>query len=164
MAYGNVRYRASTALEAFVLNQAPRHHSDSNAPSTFTELIDWRAWASDTDSMPVYDGGSELTIYSHDRYNYAFRAWHDKIHLDLNLGFGKLDEMAVCAEHVRQMRAHQVMFNLTDEDIRALQYDVAGQVLYYYNRKEYVHDQARFVQVCFDNRSMFKVIRSGVKY
>lgn len=158
------RYKASPTLEAFVLNQAPRHHPACDAPNSWTALKAWGYDAKPGDSMPVYDGGSDKTIYTHARYNYAFRAWHDKIHLDSGLGFNKLAEVMVSNIHVRQARRAMIMFNLTEEDFKALRYDVAGQVLYYYRYNEYVNDQAAFVQACFDNGGLFNVINSGVKY
>ena len=158
------RYMASAQLESFILNQAPPHHPTSNAPSSYEELRAWHDRTHGVQSMPVFDGGCDNTIYSHARYNYAFRAWHDQIHIDLGLTFSKLDEIRTCNEHIRQMTAHRAMFNLTTEDVRAIRYDVAGQIMYYYTHKKYVKDQARFVQACFDARSMFHVIQSGVEY
>jgi hypothetical protein len=113
--------------------------------------------------MPVYDGGSDKTIYSHARYNYAFRAWHDKVHLELDAGFGKLDEIRVCNEQVRQARARFVMLALSEEDIRAVIADVAGQVLYYYKHGEFVKDQALFVGACLED-GIFTTLDSGVRY
>lgn len=159
-----LRYKARPQLESFILNQAPAHFPTKEAPNNWDELK--RQWArcGPRDRVPVYDGGCDRTIYSHPRYNYAFRAWHDKIHIDLDLSFSKMDELRVCNEHLRQMRDHMAMFNLNDEDSAAIQYDVAGQVLYYYKYKSYVYDQAAFVQACFNEGSLFEVLRSGELY
>ena len=156
-------YRASVALEALVLNMAPRHHTDEYAPSSFKALKAWDSHADPTDSMPVYAGGCDNTIYSHPRYNYAFRAWHDRVHLDLDLGFGKLDEIRVCNEQVRQARARSVMLGLNEDDIRALTADIAGQVLYYYKYNEFVNDQALFVGACLEH-GIFTTLESGEGY
>ena len=156
-------YKASAALESLVLNMAPLHHPTKHAPDSFTELKGWASASRPGDSMPVYNGGCDNTIYSHPRYNYAFRAWHDQIHLDLDLGFGKLAEIKVCNEHVRQARARSVMVGLNDEDIRAIYCDVAGQVLYYYKYKEFINDQALFVGACMEN-GIFSTLDSGVRY
>ena len=156
-------YRASRALEALVLNMAPLHHPSEYAPASFTALKYWDKHAEPSDSMPVYDGGCNNTIYSHPRYNYAFRAWHDRVHLDINAGFGKLDEIKVCNEQVRQARRRQTMLGLTDDDIRALIADVAGQVLYYYKYNEFVDDQSMFVADCMDD-GIFTTLDKGARY
>ena len=156
-------YRASAALESFVLNQAPKHHPDPYAPGSWKSLRAWSRHATPNDSLPVYQGGCDRTIYSNPRYNYAFRAWHDKIHLDLGLSFSKLDEIKVCNEHVRQIREHAIMFNLNEDDVRAMHCDVAGQVLYYYKYNEFVNDQALFVGACMEN-GIFSTLDSGVRY
>lgn len=156
-------YKASRALEALVINMAPRHHPSRCAPDSWSLLKAWKKQSVPGESMPVYDGGSDKTIYSHARYNYAFRAWHDKVHLELDAGFGKLDEIRVCNEQVRQARARFVMLALSEEDIRAVIADVAGQVLYYYKHGEFVKDQALFVGACLED-GIFTTLDSGVRY
>lgn len=156
-------YKASSNLESFVLNQAPRHHPACDAPDSYAGLVAWNDAAKVGDSMPVYDGGSHNTIYSHARYNYAFRAWHDRIHINLGLKFTLVDEIKVSNEHARQMASHRVMFGLSTEDSKAMRADVAGQVMYYYKYGEYVRDQALFVGACMES-TIFLTLASGVRY
>jgi hypothetical protein len=156
-------YKASAALEALVLNMAPRHHPAPDAPDTWRKLLQWKDTSTPSSSMPVYSGGSYDTIYSHTRYNYAFRAWHDSIHLNIFAGFTRLDEIRVSNEHVRQAKERAVMFGLVDDDFRALRADVAGQVLYYYKYHSYVNNQAEFVGACMAN-GIFNTLTSEVRY
>jgi hypothetical protein len=156
-------YKASKALEALVMNMAPRHRPTRCAPDSFTKLKAWEAQSVPGEAMPVYDRGCDKTIYSHPRYNYAFRAWHDRVHLDLDAGFGKMDEIRVCNEQVRQARERFVMLGLNEDDIRALTADVAGQVLYYYKYGEFVDDQSMFVADCMDD-GIFTTLDRGVRY
>jgi hypothetical protein len=156
-------YKASAALEALILNMAPRHRPSRCAPDSFTKLKAWEAQSVPGEAMPVYDKGCDRTIYSHPRYNYAFRAWHDRVHLDINAGFGKLDEIKVCNEQIRQARQRSVMLGISEEDIRAITADVAGQVLYYYKYGDFVNDQALFVGACLED-GIFTTLDSEVRY
>ena len=157
------RYKASPALEGFILDRAPRHHASPDAPNDFEALVAWFYASKVGDSMPVHDGANDKTIYSHQRYNLAMRAWHDRVHIDENLGFSKLDELKVCSEQIRIAMQHKVMYRLTEEDFSAIRCDIAGQVLYYYKHKEYVNDQALFVGACME-RGIFETLRKGGKF
>jgi hypothetical protein len=164
------RYAASPQLENFILNQAPLHHPSVDAPNGYGELMQWYQDNRGYDhpnytmpSIPVFSGGSEATIYSSNRYNFAARAWHDSIHINKRLDFSMADEIKVMNEQVRQMKQRAVQFQLSNDDYQAIKYDVGGQVLYYYKHKEYVKDQAAFVQACFDE-GMIQTVAQGVRY
>jgi hypothetical protein len=85
----------SVALNQKLLDLAPRFSVSENAPNTFAEL------KGRTSPLVVYSGASDCTIYGDPRINYAFRAWHDSIHLRLNAGFTVAEEIRVAEESAR---------------------------------------------------------------
>ena len=91
---------ASPELCAFVRKQAPPHYATADAPSTWTALRNWYAVARAFPpvNFPVFDGGCDSTIYPDAETNYAFRAWHDSIHLANGYSFNREDEIKVGLE------------------------------------------------------------------
>ncbi len=142
-----MRARASAALCEFVRRQAPPHYASSDAPSTWLALQLWHnstasaRRAGETPPIPVYDGGSDNTIYPDAETNYAFRAWHDSIHLANYLGFDYASEVRVGLIHMQQAR--RAGLSQTDQDM--LIADTIGQITYYQAHKVYVNLQDQFV-------------------
>jgi hypothetical protein len=137
------RYLASRALESFILASAPEHHATPDAPSTLPELI---AAAKRSGSLPVWDGGSDATMYSRPEVNHAFRAWHDALHIAHGAAFDVSGELALSREHVRQARAA----GLSAEDVRALWLDLWGQAVYAERHAgAFPEDQSAFIAACF---------------
>ena len=139
---------ASPELCAFVRKQAPPHYATPNAPDSWSRLriaalaAEWRSDCTGADvRMPVFDGGCDDTIYPDAATNYAFRAWHDSIHLANGYSFSRADEIKVGLIHMQQARAA----GLSKRDQDVLVADTIGQIEYYYKRGRYVKDQARFV-------------------
>jgi len=87
-------YQASKDLENFVKKSAPPHHVDPNGPTNFEELMARKG----EKSMPVNPQEAEGSIYKDVPTNIAFRAWHDKLHQDLNAGFDHEGEMKVAQQ------------------------------------------------------------------
>lgn len=146
------RYQASRELETFILASAPRHHACPDAPSTFTAL----QAASVSDSLPVYDGGCDGTIYSAPAINHAFRAWHDSMHLNLSAQFNATGELDLTLAQCQQVADA----GLSREDCAALFFDVWGQFRYsQYHAGEFPVDQSAFVNACFD-RGMDAAVRA----
>jgi len=136
-------YRASAALEAFILANAPTHHACPDAPSTFEAL---KAVYRPGESLPVFDGGCDHTIYSAPAVNHAFRAWHDKTHVENGYGFDDSGEASVAVVHHLQA----IAAGLSREDVRALWFDTRGQSLYAAEHGgEFPTDQSAFVAACF---------------
>jgi hypothetical protein len=132
------RYKASATLESFIRQSAGSFYTSPDAPQTWDSL---RAYQP-TDALPIWDGGCAQTIYSSPVINYAFRAWHDRIHIALGAPFNRAGERAVAREHLRQ--ANRV--RLPIGDLRALWADVWGQFLYSENHAgEFPTDQSAFV-------------------
>lgn len=140
-------YKASPSLEAFILASAPAHYATPDAPSTFEAL---RAAADACEAsgspLPVWDGGCDRTIYSRPEVNHAFRAWHDKLHLQHGAAFDATGEMALACAHVEAARRA----GLSERDCFALFADVWGQFVYaFHHGGDFPNDQAAFVAACF---------------
>lgn len=157
---------ASPELCAFVRKQAPPHYATSDAPSSWCELQAWNQhWLDSARAygthfvLPVFDGGSDNTIYPDVATNHAFRAWHDSIHLANDYSFSREHEIKVGLIHMQQARAAGLP--KSDQDI--LIADTIGQVEYYYNRGDYVKNQAAFVAAVLEF-GLKTVIDSGDIY
>lgn len=130
--------QASYTLERTILKNAPRHHATPDAPNTWKDLRAWwEAKGRHGESMPVFDGGCDQTIYSQPYINHAFRAWHDKIHLENNLNFSQTGEAQTAFIHMAACD--------NETDALTIFADVYGQVLYYQKTGQFVENQAEFV-------------------
>lgn len=156
---------ASPELCAFVLKQAPAHFPASDAPNSWPALQRWHAvaskqgWPRERIALPVYDGGAELTIYPDNATNYAFRAWHDSLHLLNGYSFSREHEIKVGLIHMQQARAA----GLSKRDQDMLIADTIGQNEYYVKYGAYVDNQAAFVGAVLDS-SLLTVLDSGTRY
>ena len=148
-------HTAIEVLEHVIKAKAPDHYPDKFAPNSWDELKPWLDVLEKGNPIPVYNGGSDHTIYSSDEVNYAFRAWHDAIHLVYGLSFSKEDELAVATIHYQQVldycREHGIGVHLARQAANLIFADVAGQVEYFYTHREFVNDQAAFVYDYIDN-------------
>ena len=91
--YANEVNMLSYELNSKILKLAQRHTVKDIAPDSFASLK-----GASTSGLVVYSGGSDNTIYGDPRVNWAFRAWHDKLHLDLNAPFTLQGETLVGLE------------------------------------------------------------------
>lgn len=147
-------YQASAALEKFILDACPLHYATPEAPETYLELCEYYPALVSGDPIPVQSEGCEFSIYSQESINQAWRAYHDGIHLLHQLNFSLDDEVETCEVQVRHMQEYANEYGFTDEDYAAVRADVIGQAMYYDKYKEFVRDQAAFVQSCLDNGVM----------
>jgi hypothetical protein len=108
-----------------------------NAPETFKDLKEQTHGF----VIPVADYGCDQTIYDSAHTNILFRFWHDKLHLEHNLGFNTQDENRVADLHLQAGRE----YGLSDLALRVLEADTRGQVAYYAKHKKFVVNQAAFV-------------------
>ena len=157
---------ASPELCAFVRKQAPPHYATPDAPRNWVELYAWnQRWLDSARAygtcfvLPVWDGGSENTIYPDAETNYAFRAWHDSIHLANGYSFSREDEIKIGLIHMQQAR--RAGLSKLDQDV--LIADTIGQIEYYYERGQFVQDQARFVTDVLA-RGLLAVLKSNEEY
>lgn len=95
--------------------------------------------------FPVYDGGSENTIYDSPAANHAFRFWHDYLHYAHNLTIKAADELKAAELHREGVAA---VFGADSLEARIMFADVAGQVLYYANTGKFVDNQRGFIFQC----------------
>lgn len=138
-----MHYQASLRLRAFIRARAPARVTTPDAPPTYSALRAFRdahPWA----ALPVFNGGSETSIYGDAATNAAFRAWHDNTHLALWADFGPMGERRVAEAHQRAA----ISAGLSRTDVSALWADTWGQYAYFRKHHEYVTDQARFVAAC----------------
>lgn len=103
------------------------------APNTWTELK-----ASGLNDFHVFSGASDDTIYGIPEVNWAFRHWHDRIHLEHGLSFSLEDELIVAELHIQELH--------DDAHKRIVYADVAEQVKHFYATGEYVKHQRKFVE------------------
>ena len=140
--------KVSRECEAAIRQLAPKYIAVPDAPNSAVELQAWMlSHQYLRDALPVYDGNCENTIFSSPEINHAFRAWHDAVHLEHNLGFGFKDELKVARLHIAELR----LLGITGLDADLVFNDVAGQIIFFYWKKEYVKDQQKFHQHLFIN-------------
>ena len=131
-------YRASPQLEGFILRSAPAFYLTHRPDLPFSAVRD--AWLASR-TVPVWDGGSNETIFSTPDANHAMRALHDLCHISLNVGFAYDDEMRVSDMLCSWARAAR----LSNEDVLALEADNAGQSAYHKLTGDFPANQALFV-------------------
>ena len=105
-------YQAPKELQDFIRKSAPAHRIDPNGPSNWEELQARRH----EPVMPINPQGGEGSIYKDVPTNMAFRAWHDKTHLDVGGGFDHDGELATAKEQLRQAQKA----GLSEESQKAL--------------------------------------------
>lgn len=101
--------------------------TSENAPNTFEDLV---KQFHETGRLTVYSGASDKTIFGSPEANYAFRAWHDALHLRLMAPFTPEGE-----HRVMLAQAHDVMRRYgnspeTRAMVRLLHAEIDGQVKY----------------------------------
>ena len=134
---GSNEYQAPKELEDFIKKSAPAHRVDPNGPSNWEELQARR----NEKVMPINPQGGEGSIYKDVPTNMAFRAWHDKTHLDVNGGFDHDGELATAKEQLRQAKAA----GLSDEAQRALWADTWETFKHHEDNGEFPKSPRQFV-------------------
>ncbi len=119
-------------------------HGTPAAPNSYKALKQFSHCLTSGESLPVFNGACDQTIYEKPNDNVTFRAWHDAIHLENNLSFKPLDEIQVGLIHCQQLRAIGAPVHV----INAVYFDVIGQIEYYSKHGHFVVDQKAFVQDC----------------
>ena len=165
-------------LDALARKLAPPHHPTPDVPDHPAEAwVFLQEWMSEDTgymvrSLPVWDGGCDLTIYSTPEGNHAFRAWHDSLHIAMGMNLSRAGERAVALAHVRLARMH----GCSELACAALWADTWGQFLYGEAHKgAFVEDQRVFVIACLQGRpagtdyrrigsAIEEVIASGERY
>jgi hypothetical protein len=99
----------------------------------------------ETGKIHIWTGASEGTIFGSEKINHYFRAWHDYIHLNYNLGYSITEESIVCNIQ-RDMIPNEWHFE--KELINA---EIIGQAHYFYMNKDFVKNQRLFTSIYLDN-------------
>lgn len=136
--------KASAQLERYITDVAPEHYVHKNAPSTFAGLMERRADFMHGEPLPVSGDGCEHTVYSSPEVNYAFRAWHDGIHIVHGYDFSLAGEQATLAVHHTMMGYRAAEYGLVESDFALMTVEVLGQRMYYERHREYVSNQEAF--------------------
>ena len=84
---------------------------------------------------------AEGSIYGNVKDNIAFRAWHDKLHQDLDAGFDHEGELRVAQEHLRQAQAA----GLSEEAQRALWADTWESFKHHEQTGNFPEEPRKFV-------------------
>jgi hypothetical protein len=138
-------YQAPKELEDFIKKSAPAHRVDENGPANWEDLKARR----NEKVMPINPQGSEGSIYSNTPTNIAFRAWHDKTHLDVNGGFDHDGEYRTAVEQLRQAKAA----GLSEEAQRALWADTWETFKHHEDNGDFPKDPRQFVAQRMRDRS-----------
>lgn len=132
-------------LNGSILNQAKTiSYSVSDiAPATFEALQ-----AQGSKHLIIWSGASDQTIFNDPAVNYAFRAIHDKLHLDTGLSFSPQDEIKLGS-----LQSRQYACPFLSEIVRI---EVAEQAAYYLKNGIFVSDQIDFMKQNLKNNNLFK--------
>lgn len=87
--------------------------------------------------------GSDTAIYGLVA-NTAFRFWHDCVHCMLKRDFSFMGEQATINHQILELQN----YGISEGAMNIFIADTLGQVLYYYEHKEFVKDQKRFITAC----------------
>jgi len=119
------------SLNNAILRLAPRFIVSDNAPDTLESLT-----RQNSSSLVVWAGASDSTIFGDKSVNWAFRAWHDYLHLKLNAEFNEKGETIVAIEQARQLR--------NDAQGRIITIEVIEQLNYFNKHGHFPVDQLKF--------------------
>jgi hypothetical protein len=121
----------STELNHKLLKLAPKFTPAIIAPDTFESLA-----RASVGGLVVYSGASDSTIYGDAKVNWAFRAWHDSLHLKLGADFTLIGELRVGLEQAR------ILGGSYGDIVMA---EVKGQIDYYNLHGSFPLNQIEFV-------------------
>lgn len=115
----------------------------ADAPSTLEGL---KAHYNKIGRILVDSGNSDCTIFADAEVNYAFRAWHDSIHLMYGFPFTLEGEQDVCRIQQAQIK---VVYGRTPDAFRFCQLiecEVVGQAVHFEMTGSYLDDQRAFAR------------------
>ncbi|NRA78764.1 MAG: hypothetical protein HRU18_11190 [Pseudoalteromonas sp.] len=92
----------------------------------------------ETKKIHVWTGESDNTIFGSAEVNHKFRAWHDYIHINHNLGYSITEESIVCDIQRDMLPADWAFEN------RLLECEIKGQAYYFYKQNKFINNQRLF--------------------
>lgn len=114
-----------------IIQLAPKYEVSAFAPDTFETLN------RNVGKLVVWCGGSDNTIYGDARVNWAFRAWHDSLHLKMQAGFDLEGETRVAYEQARIIGGKYAEILLAE---------IIGQAEYFKKFGQFPENQVQFIK------------------
>jgi hypothetical protein len=112
------------------------------ASENYHEIVnEWNTVINNGGVIQVFSGASENTIFTHKHGNYAFRFWHDFLHVKHNLSFEHECEVLIGYMHVSEIEKEFGIDSLESKLIRA---DTIGQTDYYRKYRKFPDNQLEF--------------------
>lgn len=111
------------------------------APNSFEELA---AHYKKTKRILVWSGASDNTIFGDEEVNWAFRAWHDWVHLTQNFPFTTAGEAAACHFQIAQLKKVYGDSQETERWAAIIIAEVKEQTEYFEHTGNFVDDQRAF--------------------
>lgn len=145
--------KARANLSMFILKKADQvqrnvgfgYRDVPDAPNNYADLLTaWRKSKQTGLALPVWDGGSDKTVYDNPGVNFAFRFWHDSLHCMHGLTFKTSDEITIGIMQTADVSAY---FGADSIESKIMYADTVLQSQYYQRHKEFVNDQYAFVEM-----------------
>ena len=113
----------------------------TDAPQTYEALRDYY---NETGKIKVWNGASECTIFGYPVVNWAFRAWHDWVHVMNSLEFTVDDEHSVM--RFQQLQIIELLGNTAQAQrfCMYLEAEIDGQAEYFQKHGHFPEDQRAF--------------------
>lgn len=144
--------KARNSLTIFMIHEAEKlrrnlgfgYVESADAPNDYEGLrAAWDVSMRTKAALPVYNGGSERTIYTMSEGNYAFRFVHDAAHVMLQANFSPAGEARVFQYLGNKVKK---AFGADSMEYKLYAADTIGQVAYYAVHRDYVGDQLAFAR------------------
>lgn len=141
-----IRVLETVVMPNIIEHYGIQYQTAKDAPNTYKALRNSR---DNLGYFLVYSGDSDNTIYTHERFNHMFRAWHDYIHYEYGFNFKPENEVRTALVQCDQARTMMETLRIDSEVIghviQILKADIIGQVHYYTKTGQYVSNQYHFV-------------------
>lgn len=138
------RVKLLPETEKWLLDIAPRHFASADSPTTYEGV---KSQSESYGIYHVFSGGSTDTIFSERGYQYAYRAWHDSIHMAHGLDFSKESELLVA----RLQESIALKCGINPRDAKILRLDLEAHIYYYYAKGEHPVKQIELISDCLSN-------------
>lgn len=123
-----------------ILKLAPNHIASLESPTTY-EAVKQQA---ESGVYHVFSGGSTDTIFSSRKVQYAYRAWHDSIHIENEIDFSMESELQVA-----KLQEEIALSNgVNPRDAMLLRYDLECHIKYYYAKGQHPDLQLDLIRDC----------------
>jgi hypothetical protein len=126
--------------EQILLSLAPKHFASEDSPNTYDAVRE----QAQTGTYHVFSGGSLDTIFSGRKAQYAYRAWHDSIHMANEIDFEMDSELKVA----RLQEEYALKAGVNPQDAKMLRYDLECHIRYYYAKGEHPERQLDLIADC----------------